>query len=156
MFDDGNAIFEGSTTAQVARATVASILPQHLEQTRNQYIYVRSALWTQNEVLRLMQKYTHTEFKDWTFDHTKATELAARSQKMFSDEISSGKTPGELEFSENFQNSIASLIAATALGNRSFNQFGDKTEVWMSKLGLEEEQPDDVVRTFVKRSQNKV
>lgn len=103
-----------------------------------------------------MQEYTQTTDKDWTFSHVKVAELGASGQKMFFDEISSGKAPGELVSSENFQNSVGSMISAALMGNGTFNQFGNKPEVWMSKLGLREERPEDVVRTFVERSQNKV
>lgn len=152
IFDVGNTPFEGTTVAQAARATINAILPQNIEQTRNTYIHVRSAVWTQKQLLRLMQKYTDTTDQDWKFDHVSVPELAAKGHKILNDEISSGKTADDLLASQNFQGAVGSLITAALMGNGGVNQFGDKPQTWMERLGLAEEDPEDVVRAFVEGS----
>lgn len=69
----GNVEYEAANVAQIARATVATLSPQHFEETKNKYIYVNSFTLTQNQVLGAPEKATGVKFE---VEHKKTEDVA--------------------------------------------------------------------------------
>ncbi|KAK5079769.1 hypothetical protein LTR70_009184 [Exophiala xenobiotica] len=149
VFDDGNTPFETSTIDNAARAVVSTVLPEHFDRTRNEFIHVHSAVYTPNQLLRYLKKYTNTTDADWKIKHEKIGEMAARGQKAFQEEATSGAPPEVFTKSQKFQGAIINMISAGLMGNGCVNQFGEKTGYWMERFGLKEEDPEQIVRDVV-------
>lgn len=143
IFDDGNVPFEATTVSQAAEAVVKSILPEHYDATRNQFVYVRSAVFTPNVLLDHLKKHIEG---DWKVEHRNIQELAAEGQKIFHEEMDSGQAPGK-----RFLDAIILMVSAALMGNGGVNQFGDRTKPWMERLGMVEEDPGHIVKRTVEQ-----
>ncbi|KAK5940606.1 hypothetical protein PMZ80_007023 [Knufia obscura] len=148
-FNDGNVPFETSTLDTAARAIVGTILPEHIESTKNQYIHVHSAVYTPNQLFGYLKKYTNTTDADWKIKHVDVGDMAARGQKAFGEEASSGQPPEVFTKSDKFQGAIGDMIVAGLMGNGGVNQFGEKTGYRMGKFGIEEGDAEGIVREVV-------
>lgn len=146
IFDDGDTPFEASTLNQTAKAVVASIHPDNLEVTRNQFVYVRSTTYTPNQLLKYLKDCTDD---NWAVEHTDIQQLASQGQRAFHEEVSSGQPPEIFAKHDKFQTAIIDMVSAALMGNGGVNQFGGKAEHWMKRLGLEEEDPERLVRSMV-------
>lgn len=146
IFDDGDIPFEASTVDQAATAVVRSLLPEHYEATRNRFVYVRSAVLTPNALLGYLKKYAGTE---WKVEHRSIEEMSKDGQEIFHQEINNDQGPGK-----RFIDSLILMVSAALMGNGGVNQFGDKTKVWMDRLGMVEEDPDHIIREVVQKWQS--
>lgn len=58
IWDDGEAKFSSATLSTIAKAAVRILEPVHVEQTKNQDIFVLSFTTTQNQILDILEKLT--------------------------------------------------------------------------------------------------
>jgi len=149
VFDDGNTPFEASTIDTAAKGVVSTILPEHIDSTRNQFVHVHSTLYTPNKLFGYLTKYTNTTDADWEIKHENISEVAARGQKAFREEATSGAPPEVFTKTTKFQSALINMISAGLMGNGGVNQFGEKTGYWMEKFGMEEEDPEKIIRDLV-------
>lgn len=146
IFDDGDVPFEVSTLDQTAKAVVASIQSDNLDATKNQFVYVRSTTYTPNQLLGYLKDCTDDK---WTIGHMNIQQLASQGQKAFREEVSSGQPPEVFAKHDKFQTAIIDMVSAALMGNGGVNQFGGKVDHWMKRFGLEEEDPERLVRSMV-------
>lgn len=135
-----------STIDQTAKAVVASILPDNLEATKNQFVHVHSTTYTPNQLLRYLKNSTDD---NWTVGHVDIQQLATQGQTAFREEASSGQPPEVFTKHAKFQTAIIDMVSAGLMGNGGVNQFGSKVEPWMKRFGLEEENPESLIRGLV-------
>ena len=145
-FDDGDAVFEASSLEQVGRAIAGTLLPENLEDTRNTYAYVHSYTLTQNRLLEILKRATGDE--DWAVSPNKVRDVNAAGQEIFF-RLTKDKSLDELGDVPEFQMAIVMMISSGCFGLGGVNNFGPKTKYWMEKLGLEEEDPEVVVKRAV-------
>jgi hypothetical protein len=146
IFDDGDIPFEVSTVDQTAKAIVASVHPDNLEATRNQFVHVRSATYTPNQLLKYLKACTDD---NWTVRHVDIQQLASQGQKAFREESSSGEPPEVFAKRTKFIDAVIDMVSAALMGNGGVNQFGDKVEPWMKRFGLKEEDAEHLIRNLV-------
>lgn len=149
IFDDGDTPFETTTLNQAGKAVVAAILPENLEVTKNEYMHIRSAVFTSKQLLESMKKYTKTTEKDWTVEFVNLKELGEQGQAAFHQEINSGQPPEVFSKSEKFMGALSDMITAGLMGYGGVNQFGDKPKPWMERLKLFEEDAEEIVKKVV-------
>lgn len=129
IFDNGDIYFEATTLDQVGRA-LAKCLKNH-QITRNQYIYVNSFTTTQNEILKALEQTTGDKFtvskgsvdELWNNGATKAKE----GQKL----------------------GVLGMLAGAIYGKGHLAQFSSVQGLWNEKLGLPQEDLNEVLRDFI-------
>ncbi|KAH8687289.1 hypothetical protein BGZ60DRAFT_362655 [Tricladium varicosporioides] len=131
VFDGGNVEYEATNVAQIGRAVAAVLATEHIEETKNQYVYVNSFTTTQNQVLRALEKHTSEKFE---VVHASAKALGETGRKML-------KGGGEW--------GAAEVITAAIYGDGGFNNFSRTKELWNERLGLKGEDLDDSVARIV-------
>ena len=149
IFDNGDTPFETSSLDLAARAVVCTILPEHIEHTKNRFVHVRSATYTPNKLLGYLKKYTGTTDADWDIKYEVIADVAARGQKAYREETTGGNAPEVFSKSKKFLGGIVDMVSAALMGNGGVNQFHEKPGPWMKRFGLSEEDPEEVVRDVV-------
>ena len=142
LFDSGKAPFEAITLPQVGRAVAAALSPQHYASTENTYVYVHSFVPTQAQLLAALER----ELGKFKIMHQSTAETGQRGVDAFHKCLASGRSMEELGTDMEFQMSIVDQMAAGFFGRGGINQFGEKAKVWMDRLGLVEEDMDEVVK----------
>lgn len=148
LFDGGNTTFEISTFERAAEGVVASILPENLEATKNQFVYVHSATMTSNQIFDSLKKNTHTTDKDWSVDNVDTKKLTEESLKSFREVVTNGDPPQVFSKTDKFNSALMEMITAGYVGD-GFNQFGEQSKQWNRKFGLKEQDLDTVVKQIV-------
>lgn len=151
IFDKGDIPLEVSTIDRAAQGVVASILPEHIEATKNTFVYVRSMVITPNQLFKCLKKRTKTSDKDWKVDHVDIQKLATDGQNAFFEAVNSGDPPEVFGRSEEFMNSLVKMVCAALMGNGGVNQFGDKPMQWMQRFGMVEDELEIVVKDAVEK-----
>lgn len=140
VYDGGDRPFEATNLEQIARAVVACLLPEHYEETRNQYVFINSFTTTQNEVIAEVEKALGAKLK---VEHVNSAELAEVARRELAE--------GEVEYSTGsayVKGSIA-LIACEVYGLDGFNNFSKTRGLWNERLGLPRESLEETVRRVV-------
>ncbi|MCJ1313038.1 hypothetical protein MMC25_006714 [Agyrium rufum] len=140
IYDDGNTSITTTTVPQVGRA-VAKLLSLPIDSKdspclsdyKNKYIYVKSFDVTQNQMLASVQRATGTTDADWTITHVALDEWMQQGWE----KLKSGNFMG-------FINVMYGRTFTKGLGD----QFHGR-EVANEKLGLEEEDLDEVTKRVV-------
>jgi nucleoside-diphosphate-sugar epimerase len=131
IFDGGNAEFEMTNIDQIGRAVAASLQPDHLEETKNVYVYVNSFTMTQNRVFEALQRLTGDKFEA---THVKAEDVS---------KIGLHKLKSTSDFYNRGGGSYAvgsfEVIITAICGYGGFNNFSKTRGLWNQKLGLPEE-----------------
>ncbi|PWY81694.1 NmrA-like family protein [Aspergillus sclerotioniger CBS 115572] len=132
IYDGGEPKVDLCTLEQVSRSIISTL--RHLEETENEYVYVKSFSANQNELLPLVERLSGQKFK---VHHCSSEERASTGMK----ELKEGK-----------QESMYKVIAATAYGPWGIGQFGNKPDKWMKVLELPtDEDLEAAVRASLKR-----
>jgi hypothetical protein len=140
-FDDGETPFDCSSVAQVGRAVVAILSEGNVEKTANQYVYVRSGRFTQNQVLGILERESGQQ---WTVVPNEAEALRLQGVAIWDKVMKEhGGRLSDLSENEELQMSIHMIVGGLIMGK--WAQFGDKAQRWMKELGLEEETLDAIV-----------
>ena len=145
MFDDGDAHFDCSTLEQAGRAVAATLLPEHIEKTKNQYVFVHSTSVTQKELLSIMEDTSGSKFN---VVPNKVEDINAQGKEIYY-RHTKNKGLEELGDVPEFQMSIVLLISSGIFGLGGVADFAEKTKYWMEALGLEEEDPKDIMRRVI-------
>lgn len=148
LFDGGNTPFEISTFDQAAEGVVASILPENLEATKNQFVYVHSATVTSSQIFESLKKNTLTTDNDWTVDNVDTKKLTENGLKAFREVVTSGDPPEVFVTSDKFNVALLEMVTAAYVG-QGFGQFGEKSKNWMQKFGMKDQDLDAVVKQVV-------
>lgn len=117
VFDSGDNPFDATTTVQVGRAVVSSLL--HYTETNNQRVYVSSFRVTQNQVLDTFKRLSGKEFE---VTRANSRELAAMGKE-------------HLEKGDWQQGYIEAVTAAIYLDS-GFSNFGERSAYWNRVLDL--------------------
>jgi hypothetical protein len=138
VFADGNHPFIGTTLGQIARCVPAVLSPAHLAETANRYIYISSfsgqGALTQNVVLESLERACSSPF---TVTRSTVDALAASGMaKMGKGLVMEG---------------LVEMINASMYGYGGLNEFSKEAEVWNKKLGLSDEDLDQVVQEVVSK-----
>ena len=151
IFDGGNVPFEASSLSQVAKTIVTILSPEHLEMTKNQYVFTHSATLTQNSLLSVFEKLTGS---DWSTTEHSVQAINTTGKDSFT-RLTNNKSLGELRKDEtleglgdvlDFQISIVMMISSGCFGLGGGNQFGEKAKYWTRQLELAEEDVESVLR----------
>lgn len=142
MFDDGKATFSASSVQQVGKAVAAVLLPEHVGETQNTYVYVQSCSINQTELLRTMEDVTGAKY---TVASNKAEDISAQGQEIYY-RLTKEKSLDELGSVTEFQTSIGLMISGCVFGLGGIADFADKARHWMKKLDLEEEELSVIMR----------
>lgn len=125
IINSGNTTFTSSTFPQIGRALIASL--EHASETKNQYVTISSFAKTEKEILAAVEKVTGDKYE---VTDVKSDDLIAQGRG----KLQKGDFSG-----------IADLIKAVAFG-----ELGDlRSELWNEKLGLPEEDFEEVVKGVV-------
>ncbi|RAK99957.1 aromatic alcohol reductase [Aspergillus ibericus CBS 121593] len=132
LYDKGEPKVDLCTLEQVSRSIISTL--RHLEETKNEYVYVKSFTASQNQLLSIIERLSGQKF---TIHPCSSEERAATGMK---------------EMKEGKQESMFKVIAATAYGPWQIGQFGNKTDKWMKVLELPtDEDLEAVVRASLKK-----
>jgi len=138
IFDNGTYEYEATNTEQIARAVVAVLNPQHLEETKNQYVYINSFTVTQKQVLGTLEKITGDKF---AVQHLEAGELSRRSLL----KMKSPESHGLVEDAK-YDSIEFGVILAAIYGSGRFNNYSKTRELWNERLGLPREDVEESLR----------
>jgi hypothetical protein len=131
ILDGGDTEFEVTNIDQIGRAVAASLMPEHFEETKNQYIYVNSFTVTQNQVLGSSERLTGDKF-----EVTKA--IAREVSNMGLEKLKLG--PKLVEYDHGiYADGTFEVIMTAICGYGGFNHFSMTQGLWNKKLGLPEE-----------------
>lgn len=132
IWDDGNTTWSTTNLALIGEALVKAFLPEHVEETRNQTIFISSHTATQNKILAALEKATGEKFKVETVDGKKLLEESSARVK-----------------SGNFQvPDIYAIIQSVGFSADLGNLSDHSKKSWNEKLGLQE---DEDLEADVKR-----
>ena len=145
MFDNGDARFDCSTLEQTGKAVAATLLPEHVEQTKNQYVFVHSTSVTQQQLLSIMEETSGSKFN---VVPNKVEDINVQGKEMYY-RHSKDKELEDLGDVPEFQISIVLMISSGIFGLGGVSNFAEKTKYWMKTLGLEEEDPREIMRKVI-------
>ena len=145
MFDDGDAHFDCSTLEQTGRAVAATLLPEHIEKTKNRYVFIHSTSMTQKELLSIMEDISGSKF---TVVANKVEDINAQGKEIFY-RHTNDKRLEDLGDVPEFQISIVLLISSGIFGLGGVADFAEKTKYWMEALDLKEEDPREIMRRVI-------
>lgn len=135
--------YEATNVAQIASAVVASLSPEHYEDTKNKYIFVNSFTLTQNKVLQVLENMTGDKFE---IIHMKAEDLSKAALERYNaaDKLirnDSGKytTDGALD-----------VITTVIYGFGGINNFSRSRGLWNKRLGLPVEDLKETIARVLK------
>ena len=145
IFDGGNTAIIATTLPQVGRAVARLLsLPVHppsgsasspcLADYKNKFVYISSFSVSQNDMLASIQRATHTGAADWTVTHKQVDQWIQEGR----DKLAKGDWWG-----------LKNVMYGSTLKKGLGDQFHGK-ELANKKLGLEEEDLDEVVRRVVR------
>ncbi|KAG9258059.1 uncharacterized protein F5Z01DRAFT_692993 [Emericellopsis atlantica] len=149
-FDDGNTPFDASSHAQVGKAIVATLLPENREATKNQHIFIRSFRLTQNQVLEIFEKTTGSP---WTVVPNSIGDVGKQGRAIYDEITRDGGISAAAvhpELGGKLLLSVGLMISAGIFGLGNWCQFEDKAKFWMNKLGLEDEDPVEVLSKAIR------
>ncbi|CZR58425.1 related to 2`-hydroxyisoflavone reductase [Phialocephala subalpina] len=130
IFDGGEYEYEATNLDQIGRAINSVLLPEHLEETKNQYVYVNSFTTTQNAVLKVLEKITGEKFE---VEHKTVEE----TYRMGLEQLRSGGL------------GPVSVITAVLYGKGGVNNFSKSRGLWNERLGLLREDLEECLRGVV-------
>jgi nucleoside-diphosphate-sugar epimerase len=138
IFDNGTYEYEATNTEQIARAVVAVLKPEHIEETKNQYVYINSFTVTQNQVLATLEKITGDKF---SVEHLQVAEVSRRSLLKIKYPDSHG-----LEDDPKYDSIGFGVILAAIYGQGGFNNYSKTRGLWNERLGLPREDVEESLR----------
>ncbi|KAE8421392.1 hypothetical protein BDV36DRAFT_247847 [Aspergillus pseudocaelatus] len=129
IYDGGDVRYEATNLDQVGRAIAKSL--KKLELTKNQYVYVNSFTVTQNEILNALERVTGERFN-----------------------VSKGNVEelwqeGDAKWKEGQPLGVISMLAGAIYGKGGLAQYSASKGLWNEKLGLEQENLEEFLRTYV-------
>lgn len=127
----------GRTVAKLLSLPIAAVSTPSLEGYKNKFVYIRSVTVSQRDMLVAAQRATGTTDADWTVDEMDVDEY-----------ISSGKERLAKGDRMGLMGVIYGATFKKGLGNKFHGQ-----EVANKKLGVAEENVDEVVKRVVKELQ---
>jgi hypothetical protein len=133
IWDDGEAPFSGTNLATIGEAVVRVLLPEHLEQTKNKYVFVASHTTTQNKILATLEKITGQK---WKVEKVESAPLFAD----LTAKVKAGQVGPDV---------IYPLITVTILGNVLSNFADYSAKLWNDKLGLPKEDLETDVKNVL-------
>jgi len=137
IFDGGDVAFEATNLAQIGRAVVAVLSPEHLDETANQYVYINSFTITQNQILKLFEDVGRKPFE---IKHATADDFnKAALEKMNSD-----PKRGQV-----WTQGVVAAIILIMMNYRGFCQYSQTKGLWNQRLGLPEEHPEDTIKEIL-------
>ena len=146
IYDDGSTAITLSTLAQTGRAVARLLtLPIHtstaaspsLSDHKNKYVYINSFYASQQDILASVQRATGTKMDDWTVTYKPLDEWIEQGREKMAKGDHSGM--------------IAVMYGCTF--KKGFGDLFHGREVANEKLGLKEENLDEVVQQVVKSVQ---
>lgn len=133
IYDSGDQQFEGTTTNHVGLA-VASTL-KHLEETKNQRVYINSFTITQNKVLATFEKLLGKKFE---ISHSTTPELVAAAKEHLAQGI------WELAYPE--------AVTASMYLNSGFGYFSGRPDHWNKVLELPQQTLEEAAFDLLKKN----
>lgn len=147
-FDDGETAFSCSSVAQVGRMVVAVLSEEHVDKTKNQYVYVKSGRLTQNQVLQILERESG---QGWTVLPNQAETLRLQGVAIWDKWTKEeGKSPEDLSDNADFQMGLHMIVGGLIMGK--WGAFDEKAEAWMSKLGVAEEDIDALMSKATRKA----
>jgi nucleoside-diphosphate-sugar epimerase len=131
VFDGGDIFYEATNLSQVGKAIAKCLKKPNL--TKNQYIYVNSFTVTQNRVLAAIEKASGKKF---TVSESTVEELWADGAK----KLKAGQPMG-----------VLAMIAGAIYDKGGLAQFSATKGLWNEKLGLQQDNLDEVVKEYLAR-----
>ncbi|KUJ07293.1 isoflavone reductase family protein [Mollisia scopiformis] len=132
IFDGGIYEYEATNIEQIGRAVAAVLLPGHLEETENKYVYVNSFTVSQTQVLNALEKATGEKFE---VEHAKVEELVRLKWEGL------GLKGGWFGSEE---------ITAALYGNGNVNNFSKKG-LLNDRLGLPKEDLEETLKRVLEK-----
>ncbi|KIW06038.1 uncharacterized protein PV09_03214 [Verruconis gallopava] len=123
IWDDGSASFSTTNLATIGDAVVRSLLPEHVEQTKNSHVYVHSHNTTQGQILATLEKITDEK---WPVQRNDSAPLLQE----LTAKLKAGNFGPEV---------IYPLIQTVTFGSGLGNLGDHSTKSWNEKLGLPKE-----------------
>jgi hypothetical protein len=144
IYDDGTNLIATSTVAQIGRAVaLLPSLPIHssspspaLSDYKNKYVYVHSFSVSQNDMLAAVQGATRTKTEDWSIPVDEYI-------KSGSEELAKGDRMG-----------IFKILIGSTFKKRLGDAYHGR-ELANEKMGLEEEDLDEIVKSVVEQMEAK-
>ncbi|KAE8140846.1 NAD(P)-binding protein [Aspergillus pseudotamarii] len=129
IYNGGDVRYEATKLDQVGRAITKSL--QNLELTKNQYIYVNSFKVIQNAILNALERVTGERFN-----------VSKGNVEEFWQE-------GDAEWKEGQPLGVISMLSRAIYGKGGLAQYSVNKGLWNGKLGLEPENLEGFLRTYV-------
>ncbi|KAF4627566.1 hypothetical protein G7Y89_g10587 [Cudoniella acicularis] len=142
IFDGGETEYEVTNVAQIGRSVVAVLAPEHLEETKNKYVYVNSFTLTQNKILGTLERLTGAKFE---VESAETEELAKFGLEKL--RASKGGEEGVAYKDGDFE-----VITAAIYGHGGFNNFSRTRGLWNERLGLPVEDFEETMVRIVRES----
>jgi hypothetical protein len=127
VYDGGDRPFDASTDAQVCKAIVSTL--KHVQETKNERVYVNSFVLTQNKIRSVLEKLTAKKFE---VESASTKETAARGIQHLKE--------GDEE------HGYPEVVTASVYGPWGFSNFKDEAHMLNEALGLQEENLESVLR----------
>ncbi|KAE8374387.1 hypothetical protein BDV26DRAFT_300267 [Aspergillus bertholletiae] len=129
IYDGGDVRYEATTLDQVGRAIAKSLKQPGV--TRNQYVYVNSYTVTQNETLRALERVTGEKF---TVSRGSVEELWQEGAAAWKE----GQPLGAI-----------SMLGGAIYGKGGLAHYAVNRGLWNERLGLEQENLDESLRSYL-------
>jgi nucleoside-diphosphate-sugar epimerase len=142
IYDGGNVEWEATNVKRVADAVAATLAPEHLKATANQYVYVNSFTTTQNKVLAALEKAVGQKFEVQESTAAELAKAATERQAKNKKDVSA----------------VFDLIASEILNLHGLNYYSKKTPggLWNEWLGLPAENMEESVARIAGRMAGKL
>ncbi|KAK3045251.1 hypothetical protein LTS18_014221, partial [Coniosporium uncinatum] len=130
IYNTGDEHYCGANLERIAEGIVKTL--QRPEETKNQFVYVRSHRTTQNEVIALLEKFTGDK---WKIEKARTEEATAKGKELLKE--------GDGLFG------LMYTVLGALYGVPSLSDFEEKAQYWLKKLDMEEEDLEETVRRVV-------
>lgn len=144
IYDDGKTEYEATNVAQIGRAVAAILSAEHLEETKNEYVYINSFTVTQNELLGILEDIvSENSGKAFAISHMTTKESASIGKKKF-EEAKKNAKDGEVVMAGSLETVTAALYDYGGL-----NHYSKGKGLWNEKLSLPKEDLEETLRDIV-------
>jgi len=141
IYDGGETKYEATNVKQIGHAVAASLSADHLEDTKNKYIYVNSFTTTQNEVLAELERLTASKFE---VTHQKTEDLHSIGIAMLKEDKGTVSRGGG-----DYTSGLVETITSVIYGYGRLNEFSNTQGLWNSKLNLPKETIEETLERVV-------
>ncbi|KAK5061330.1 hypothetical protein LTR84_007872 [Exophiala bonariae] len=138
VYDGGEEAFEVTSMEQISRAISAVLSDKHLDETINKYIHINSSTVTQNQIFKILQDATSNVFD---IKHGSKRVLHDTAREKWQSDPGRGPT---------YQMAMIEAIMVMMMNYGGFCAFSKKKELWNSRLGLPDENIEQILCDVLK------